>query len=96
MADYSIYKYYKGDLAALKGKAAFFGSYEELFDSTYNGKPKDKEDAFKNYMYNILSEKASDMAGMSNITHNDIMASYDEMLRTYFDLEYKKELYNKK
>ena len=52
--DYSIYKYYKGSDEYPNDKARFFGFYEQHFDVGYIGKPEDKEEAFKDYMRNVL------------------------------------------
>lgn len=94
MPDYSIYKYYKGPKVKLTGKAAFFGWYEQLFDDNYTGMPEGKEDAFKDYMTNLFYEKASDSAGMSNITSGMIREAYDDILKQYFDEDYMKEAYS--
>ena len=59
--DYSMYVYYKGSNEYTNEKAAFFGFYENAFDHTYKGKPEDKEEAFKDYMCNLLSEQASEI-----------------------------------
>ncbi len=52
--DYSLYIYYKGSEEYPNHKARFFGLYEQHFDVGYNGKPEDKEEAFKDYMCNVL------------------------------------------
>jgi hypothetical protein len=83
MSDYSIYNYYN-DLASLKGKGAFLGPYEELFDKKYTGKPEDKEGAFKDYMFEVLHEQAVD-TGMAGIPRVDNTVVFGEYIKNYFD-----------
>ena len=84
--DYSIYKYYKGSDEYPNDKARFFGFYEQHFDVGYKGKPEDKEEAFKDYMSNVLFEQCADMCcfGMPGV---DKWAKYDDYLNEYFNPE---------
>ncbi|HML71164.1 MAG TPA: hypothetical protein PKA78_07335 [Macellibacteroides fermentans] len=92
--DYSIYKYYKGSEDYPNDKARFFGFYEQHFDVGYNGKPEDKEEAFKDYMSNVLFEQCADMCcfGMPGV---DKWAKYDDYLNEYFNPERNIEKYRK-
>ena len=92
--DYSIYKYYKGSEDYPNDKARFFGFYEQHFDVGYNGKPEDKEEAFKDYMCNVLFEQCADMCcfGMPGV---DKWAKYDDYLNEYFNPERNIEKYRK-
>lgn len=92
--DYSIYKYYKGSEDYPNDKARFFGFYEQHFDVGYNGKPEDKEEAFKDYMCNVLYEQCADMCcfGMPGV---DKWAKYDDYLDEYFNPERNIEKYKR-
>ena len=92
--DYSIYKYYKGSDEYPNDKARFFGFYEQHFDVGYNGKPEDKEEAFKDYMCNVLYEQCADMCcfGMPGV---DKWAKYNDYLNEYFNPERNIEKYRK-
>ena len=92
--DYSIYKYYKGSEDYPNDKARFFGFYEQHFDVGYNGKPEDKEEAFKDYMCNVLYEQCADMCcfGMPGV---DKWAKYNDYLDEYFNPERNIEKYKR-
>ena len=92
--DYSIYKYYKGSDEYPNDKARFFGFYEQHIDVGYIGKPEDKEQAFKDYMSNVLFEQCADMCcfGMPGV---DKWAKYNDYLNEYFNPERNIEKYRK-
>lgn len=92
--DYSIYIYYEGSEEYPNDKARFFGFYEQHFDVGYIGKPEDKEEAFKDYMSNVLFEQCADMCcfGMPGV---DKWAKYDDYLNEYFNPERNIEKYRK-
>jgi len=84
--DYSLYTYYKGSSKFPNRKAAYFGSYEQQFDNGYEGPPEDKEEAFKEFMSDLLYQKASDyyMFGAPGV---DRAASLREFTEFYFNPE---------
>lgn len=92
--DYSLYIYYKGSEEYPNDKARFFGFYEQHFDVGYNGKPEDKEEAFKDYMCNVLYEQCADMCcfGMPGV---DKWAKYGDYLDEYFNPEQNIEKYKR-
>lgn len=87
MKDYSLYVYYKGNDEYPNRKEAFWGKYEELFDKNYKGEDSDKEEAFKEYMANLLMENASDSISMggASVTQQMIQDQYEKNLRHYFN-----------
>jgi len=86
--DYSLYKYYKGSEKYPNQKAKFFGFYESMFERSYDGAPEDKEEAFKEYMSDLLYQKASDIYhfGYPGV---DVSAKLEEFNKYYFDPDYK-------
>jgi hypothetical protein len=92
MADYSMYQYYKGSENYPSKKAAFFGFYEKSFENTYKGKPEDKEEAFKDFICDLLYQQAAE-AYMFGSPRVDKSKCFKEYLKEYFDLDFKKEYY---
>ena len=92
--DYLIYKYYKGSAEYPNDKARFFGFYEQHFDVGYIGKPEDKEEAFKDYMSNVLFEQCADMCcfGTPGVDKDKCLQKY---LDEYFNTERNIEKYRK-
>lgn len=95
MKDYSLYIYYKGSDNYPNNKSRLFGFYEEMFDKSYKGSEEDKEDAFKDYMSDLLYEKASDMYSFGT-PGVDKSESYREFLKEYFNPELNVEDYEPK
>ena len=91
--DYSIYIYYKGKNEYPNKKSEFFGFYESMFECTYEGNLDDKEEAFKEYMSDILYEQASEMYHFGN-PGVDVSAKLDEYLKDYFNPELNLDHYN--
>lgn len=92
--DYSIYIYYKGSDEYPNDKARFFGFYEKHFDIGYSGKPEDKEEAFKDYMCNVLYEQCADKCcfGTPGVDKNEC---YQKYLDEYFNPERNIEKYER-
>jgi hypothetical protein len=91
--DYSMYKYYKGEKEnpfdnVTQNKKHMFWFYESCFEITYKGKPEDKEEAFKDYMSDLLWEKASDMY-MFGYPGVDNGKCYGEFISYYFNPDMK-------
>lgn len=95
MADYSMYKYYKGSDNFPNAKAAYFGSYERGFDINYKGKPEDKEEAFKDFISDFLYERASD-AYMFGTPGVDKSKCYNKYIQEYFNVNQNLEQYENK
>ena len=76
--DYSLYTYYKGSEDYPNDKAAFFGFYEMAFENAYEGKPEDKEEAFKTHMASILYEQCSERCyfGMPSVDKDKCLQEY--------------------
>jgi hypothetical protein len=92
--DYSMYRYYKGSDEYPNRKAAFFGFYESAFENTYKGKPEDKEEAFKDYMSDLLYEQASEIYhfGLPQVNKSE---KYREYLEEYFTPDFHLEYYTR-
>ena len=86
MKDYSMYKYYKGSSDYPNKKAEFWGTYEEIFDNSYKGKDEDKEEAFKDYISNLIYEHTSDSMSMGGgVTQKMILEQYEKNIDHYFN-----------
>lgn len=92
MKDYSMYTYYKGDGNYPNKKAAFFGSYEMGFEYTYTGKPENKEEAFKDFICDLLYEQASEIF-MFGLPQVDKSKCFQEYLETYSNPDLNLEYY---
>jgi len=89
-----MYKYYRGSDNYPNKKAAFFGFYEEVFEYTYKGKPEDKEEAFKDYICDLLYEQASDIY-MFGLPQVDKSKCFQKYLNEYFNPDLHLEYYEK-
>lgn len=85
--DYSMYIYYKGNEKYPNKKAAYFGFYENYFENTYKGTPEEKEEEFKNYMSDLLHEKASEIYHFG-LPQVDKSAKMKEFTKYYFNPDY--------
>jgi hypothetical protein len=87
MKDYSMYTYYKGSDTFPNKKAEFWGTYEKIFDINYSGKDEDKEEAFKDYISNLIYEQTSDSMSMgSGVTFEMIHEQYRKDIKHYFNV----------
>lgn len=86
MKDYSMYVYYKGSDTFPNKKAKFWGTYEKIFDNSYSGKAEDKEEAFKDYISNLIYEQTSDSMSMGGgVTHEMIREQYGKNIKHYLN-----------
>lgn len=90
--DYSMYKYLEGTGKFPNKKAAFFGFYEQSFESTYKGTPGEKAEKFHDFILEVLYEQTADAChfGAEGV---DKDKCYEDYIRVYYDPEYKSELY---
>ena len=97
MKDYSMYRYYKGEGHKYPNrKTEFFAFYERDFELTYKGNPENKEEAFKDFMSDLLYQQCAEMNMFGCDPMQDKSKALDEYYKRYFDPEYKVELYERK
>jgi hypothetical protein len=99
-SDYSMYTYYKGSDEYPNKKAEFFGFFEMEFEKTYEGKPEDKEAAFKTYMSHLLYKQAVEIRRLGLAKDNKLpktskLNCYKEYLDIYFNPDFCLEYYDR-
>jgi len=65
-----------------------------MFENSYDGAPEDKEEAFKEYMSNLLYQQASDI-GHFGYPGVDVLEGIADYHKVYFDPDYKVEMYER-
>jgi hypothetical protein len=91
-----MYIYYKGENHQYPNKKAkFFGFYERDFEVNYHGKPEDKEEAFKDFMSDLLYQQCAELCMFGADPLQDKNKELDEYYALYFNPDLHLERYER-